>query len=225
VSTCLSNVLSFIDSSSNGFTFNQLVSPTESYAGPSSYATSHQSNNHDYPAFGNFGYMLNMKEPQITSSFSSYGPSDGNDFSSTSYVNYPSTSHTVQEPPKSPSVSSSYSAVISHDSQPNLSSYYDSSSSQQLPPDFQSFFESMSSQSHPQSQNSAVSSTSNQEVPISQHVEVTRPVVVPVYKKFPYPVSKDFPVAIPHPVLVPVPAPYPGMSSLKVFWGSKFPKI
>lgn len=210
MSTCLSSVLSFIDSSNNGFGYNQLVNPTESYVGPSSYEAPQHSNTHVYPAFGNFGYLLNMKEPQISSSFSSYGPSDGKDFSSTSYVNYPSTTHTVQEPIKSSPISSSYSAVISHDSQPvqpNLNSYFDS---QQIPPEFKSLFESMSAQLQ-QYQNSAANSASNQEVPVSQHIEVTRPVVVPVYKKFPYPVSKNFPVAIPHPVLVPVPAPYPGM--------------
>lgn len=218
VSTCLSSVLSFIDSSNNGFGYNQLVNPTESYVGPSSYEAPQHSNTHDYPAFGNFGYLMNLKEPQISSSFSSYGPSDGSDFSSTSYINYPSTTQTVQEPAKSSPISSSYSAVISHDSLPpqtNLNSFFDSSS-QQIPPEFKSIFESMSAQlqQYQNNQNSAVNSASNQEVPISQHIEVTRPVVVPVYKKFPYPVSKNFPVAIPHPVLVPVPAPYPGMFSL-----------
>lgn len=52
-------------------------------------------------------------------------------------------------------------------------------------------------------------SSYGEETPISQHIEITKPVVVPVYKKFPYAVPKKFPVAIPHPVLVPIPAYYP----------------
>lgn len=186
--TFVTNAVSFINTHSNGITdINQLVSPTESYIGPSSYATSFQSNNHDYPSFGNFGYLMNMKNPQITSAYTAFGPSDENDFSSTSYINYPSSTSTIHENTqqnyKSPLIESSYSSAISHDS-PSFS----------FPPNLSSLF----------------SSTSNQEVPISQHIEVTRPVAVPVYKKFPYPVSKDFHVPIPHPVLVPYPAPYPG---------------
>lgn len=46
---------------------------------------------------------------------------------------------------------------------------------------------------------------------LSQHFEVTKPIAVPVYKKYPYAVNKRFPVAISHPVLVPVPHPYPGL--------------
>lgn len=53
------------------------------------------------------------------------------------------------------------------------------------------------------------SNTESTATPISQHIETYKPIVVPIHKKFPYPVSKKFPVAIPHPVLVPYPAPYP----------------
>lgn len=127
---------------------------------------------------------MNLKHPQITAAYTSFGPSEGNDFSSTSYTNYPSSTvvEVIPESVRNGSSESSYTANISNDSQ------------MQLPPNLSALF----------------SSSSNQEVPISQHIEVTKPIVVPVFKKFPYPVSKDFPVAIPHPVLVPVPAPYPG---------------
>ncbi|XP_034951543.1 uncharacterized protein [Chelonus insularis] len=46
-------------------------------------------------------------------------------------------------------------------------------------------------------------------VPVSEHVEVTKPVAVPVYKEIGYPVSHPVKIHIPHPVAVSVPQPYP----------------
>lgn len=146
--------------------------PSESYVGVSSYSTSFGS---DYPGFGNFGQLMNLKNPQISSSYSSFGPSSqANEFGSTTYINYPPT---IQQGSQNLQTPSSYTSWPSSQSQPQTFSYQTSSTAE--------------------------------ETPISQHVEVTKPVVVPVYKKFPYVVSKKFPVAIPHPVLVPVPAYYP----------------
>lgn len=143
--------------------YTNFASSPESYAGPSSYTTSFGS---DYPGYGDFGSMINVKNPPISSSYSSFGPSTENSgFSSTSYTNYP---QTVQ---------------------------YENYKSQQGISSFQSSNQPWSSQSvtHDTSPNH------QEATPINQHVEITKPVVVPVYKKFPYPVAKRFPVAIPHP--------------------------
>lgn len=157
------------------FSSNNYANPSESYVGPSSYTTSFGS---DYPGFGNFGSMMDLRNPQISSSYSSFGSMSGNnDFGSTTYVNYPPT-------------------VEQGNSQNQASSSYTSS-------------QSWPAQSHSQTFPQQTASYGQEETPISQHVEVTKPIVVPVYKKFPYAVSKKFPVAIPHPVLVPVPAYYP----------------
>jgi hypothetical protein len=148
-----------------------------------------------------------VKNPQITSHYSSFGPSEGNEFGSTSYTNYPSTT-TIIENHKPQIINSAYSALINHDS--NLpSNFFTSSnvgSNPSLPslssipssnlPDLTSIYKSLLSKPH------------EQEV-ISQHVEVNQVSAVPVFKKFPYPVAKHFPVAIPHPVLVPYPQLYP----------------
>lgn len=145
--------------------FTNFKSSPESYAGPSSYTTSFGS---DYPGYGNFGTMLNTKNPEISSSYSSFGPSsEHSGFGSTSYTNYP---QTVQ---------------------------YENYKPQQ---DQGSSYQTLS-QSWPSQSSSSHDTPSNNEeaTPISQHVEITKPIVVPVYKKFPYPVSKRFPVAIPHP--------------------------
>ncbi|XP_012226803.1 zinc finger protein 512B [Linepithema humile] len=48
-----------------------------------------------------------------------------------------------------------------------------------------------------------------QPIPISQHVEVTKPVAVPIIKNFGYPVAQPVAIHIPHPVAVPVAQPYP----------------
>lgn len=156
--------------------------PAESYVGPSSYTTS--TFGKDYPGFGDYGQMTNFKNPQITSSYSTFGTSshDNNEFGSTTYVNYPPSSTDFQGHQGNYQQTSSYSSSQSWPGQSNYQSYSYPTFS---PP------------------------TYGQETPISQHVEVTKPIVVPIYKKFPYAVSKRFPVAIPHPVLVPVPAYYP----------------
>ncbi|XP_063976434.1 E3 ubiquitin-protein ligase RNF12-B-like [Diachasmimorpha longicaudata] len=46
-------------------------------------------------------------------------------------------------------------------------------------------------------------------VPISEHVEVTKPITVPVYKEIGVPVPHPVKIHIPHPVAVEVPQPYP----------------
>jgi hypothetical protein len=166
-------------------------SNVENYIGPSSYTTSFGS---DYPSFGNYGSQLNTQNPGFSSSYSIYGgnENENKEFGSTSYFNYPPTeirdaSPTYQPPfsQSSPSFSSSSSSVPS--SQPSWPSQYSNSFS---------------------SSSSSGSSSGSNVTPLSQHIEVTKPIVVPVYKSFPYPVSKKFPVAIPHPVLVPYPSPY-----------------
>lgn len=153
-------------------------SSSESYVGPSSYTTSFGG---DYPGYGNYGSLLNTGNPEYTSSYSSYGPESepGKGFSSTSYVNYPSSTSVIQDSPSQ---------------QPSLPANWQNS-----------YFNYLSSLKIPTSPNP----TQSEPTQISEHIEITKPIVVPVYKKFPYAVSKKFPVAIPHPVLVPVPAPYP----------------
>lgn len=159
------------------FSSNNYRNPSESYVGPSSYTTSFGS---DYPGFGNYGTMINFRNPQISSSYSSFGPSsENNEFGSTTFVNYP------------PTFEQSFSQ------QNQAPSSYTGSQSWPVQTNSQNIPQPIPTPSY------------GQVTPISQHVEVTKPVVVPVYKKFPYPVSKKFPVAIPHPVLVPVPAYYP----------------
>lgn len=176
--------------SRQGFDLNE--ANAETYTGQSSYATSFGS---DYPGYGNYGSTMNMKNPQISSSYTSFGPSsESNSFGSTTFVNYPPT-------------------------------YEHATSSQ-------NFFRPSytSNQAWPAQENLPQSYSSvnyGEQTPISQHVEVTKPIAVPIYKKFPYPVAKRFNVIIPHPVLgnfaktinlfsmttknllVPVPAPYP----------------
>jgi hypothetical protein len=191
--------------------------------GQSSYATSFEPN-YDYPAFGSYGTLLDMKNPQITSSYTTYGASENNEFGSTNYINYPSTTsvQTVVHPEHKSPVFSQYSSVTSHESlspahfnhgfnnhgfnghginshalnSHGFNSHQGSNGHSILPAHL----------SHALNSHAA---SSNEGVPISQHIEVTRPVVVPVYKKFPYAVRKNIPVAIPHPVLVPFPQPYP----------------
>lgn len=204
---------------------------------------------------------MNSKDPPISSSFSSFGPSsDSSEFGSTSYINYPPTFERENSEPKFNSIFTpnqdhpalsgytGHSTPYTGHSSPYTSSsnYLDDNfkshkDSYQGKPESSDFFKGYSSPSSGNNyqddyykstkdsyQNSFSSQTHSEEVPISQHVEITRPVVVPVYKKFPYPVSKRFPVAIPHPVLgklaklesfelessrklfpVPYPAPYP----------------
>jgi hypothetical protein len=146
--------------------FTNFASSAENYVGPSSYKTSFGS---DYPGFGNFGSLMNVKSPQISSSYSSFGPSsDNSEFGSTSYTNYP------QNVEYERSKEHKYSHQFSSESFPPHSSSVSETSSQ-------------------------YSESPISEHTISQHVEVTKPIVVPVYKRFPYPVAKRFPVAIPHP--------------------------
>ncbi|XP_055588375.1 uncharacterized protein LOC129740653 [Uranotaenia lowii] len=51
--------------------------------------------------------------------------------------------------------------------------------------------------------------TKAKSIPIAQHIEVEKPVPVPMVKKIHVPIPKGVKVHIPHPVLVPVPQPYP----------------
>ncbi|XP_066585108.1 uncharacterized protein [Prorops nasuta] len=46
-------------------------------------------------------------------------------------------------------------------------------------------------------------------VPVSEHVEVTKPIPVPVYKEIGIPVPQPVKINIPHPVAVGIPQPYP----------------
>lgn len=91
VSTC-HGVFSYYTQNRQDFHHNSFINPVESYIGASSYDTPPYSTSdiNDYPAIGNYGQYLNMKNPQITSSYSSFGPSESNkEFGSTSYTNYP----------------------------------------------------------------------------------------------------------------------------------------
>lgn len=64
-------------------------------------------------------------------------------------------------------------------------------------------------ESNDHSEESGIYHTHGHSTPVSKHVEITKPVAVPVYKQIHVPVQKPFHVQIPHPVLVPVPQPYP----------------
>lgn len=160
-----SSAIYFISRQGYPPSFTNFASSPESYAGPSSYTTSFGS---DYPGYGDFGSLMNVRNPQISSSYSTFGPSTGSSgFTSTSYVNYPQTTQQENSKPQS-----SYASSFPTQNQAWL----------------------------PQSSSSSLASNQQEEgIPISQHVEITKPIVVPVYKKFPYPVAKRFPVAIPHP--------------------------
>ncbi|CAL7939863.1 unnamed protein product [Xylocopa violacea] len=46
-------------------------------------------------------------------------------------------------------------------------------------------------------------------VPVSEHVEITKPVPIPVVKNVGVPVAQPVAIAVPHPVAVGVPQPYP----------------
>lgn len=143
-----------------------LGSSSSSYSGPSSYTTSF---GNEFPASGNFGSLMSLNNPIISSSYTTYGPPSEaqNGFTSTSFTNYPEivlSQGTVKSSEWLPQTSNS---------QVNMGQ------------------NSLKTFSHTWPQNSFLSS--NQEItPISQHVEVTKPIVIPVYKKFPYPVSKKY---------------------------------
>ena len=255
----------------------------------------------DFPGAGNYG-QVNYQNPDISSSYSTYGPNANSDFGSVTYTNYPSTTTSIDSTPYSfgggsqfpPSFSSGgssnpYSTSVSNPfsggafsnypsyssfppSNNYASSYPSGSFSGSFPPiNFDSqlsngYSSSFSNPSnfgptntdiHIGSENSikyppsyfgssimkkpsdeaifgpsgstyfgAASKPSVSYRPgvsggftnnvkghdvehVSQHIEVTRPIAVPIYKKFPVPKSKYIQVAIPHPVLVPFPQPYP----------------
>jgi hypothetical protein len=149
---------------------------SNSYVGPSSYETSFSRLPYgsDYPGYGNFGSMMNMKNPSFSSSYTSFGPSTTNSFGSTSYINYPET-------------------VVKENSYYQGNSY----SSEQWPakqnPSVPGLI-NIAQNLNPAGQDSSGKT-------LSQHIEVTKPIAVPVYKRFPYAVPKNFPVVIPHPVL------------------------
>lgn len=245
--------------------------PTETFSGPSSYATSYGNN---FPASGNCGTTLNLRNPPITSSYSTYRPSAENaEFGSTTYINYPpqsvqslskgyiyqhgdhsflqpsinlasisgqsypssniySTSQNLHIPlqgsyyPPSGAAETSQPSYIlpsnsGHESAqpgylPSTESIHDTTQASYSPSSGSSSSSYVPSKygftSHvDQSQNQYAAASIEEPTLLSQHFEVTKPVIVPVYKKFPYVVNKRFPVAIPHPVLVPVPHPYPGL--------------
>ena len=158
--------MSFIARQSYPPSFTNFKTSSESYVGPSSYTTSFGNDfSNDYPGYGNFGSLMSVRNPQISSSYETFGPYSGsNDFGSTSYTNYPPSIE--YESLKQPSYSSQMTA------------------------------QSFPTHAHETSQHHY------EEKPISQHVEITKPIVVPVYKKFPYPVAKKFSVLIPHPGMI-----------------------
>lgn len=239
MTTC-SNVFSSCLEKKQDFQFNNFINPVESYVGPSSYTTSYTSSDiTDYPAAGNFGPFLNMKDPQITSSFSSFGPSsDGSEnFGSTSYINYPPQTTTIfhDESPnsnaqqenqntffsqnqdisshlanalknqeasshfanafKNQEISSNFANALKTQNENSFNAAFFGNHASGIPPNFSSFLSSTLNNL------SGVNLGPETSEVISEHVEVTKPVVVPVYKKFPYPQPKYFPVAIPHSVL------------------------
>lgn len=199
----------------SGLKFNNYRSSAESYVGPSSYTSSLMN---DYPGYGNFGPLMNMKNPQISSSYSSFGPSSENSgFGSTSYVNYPPTVEHQQINPQN-LFSAAFASLQSHQGNSQRAPQFSSgeyrpinshpASSYHIPSNPASSFpfnsnSYSSSQSWPQPSLGHHTGTTSygEATPISQHVEITKPVAVPVYKKFPYAVSKNFSVEIPHPVL------------------------
>lgn len=183
LSACAAKCLSYNLRNRNSlYRLNNFGGHSESYSGPSSYTTSFPS---DYPGYGNFGPMMNVRNPLISSSYSSYGPSEGSGgFGSTSYVNYPQSDSGSSQSQGGfnsnqlwPSQSSGYSSSTNHAS-PNFGSSGHSSSG--YSPNYGS-----SSHSSPSFQDTK--STYGESTPISQHVEITKPIAVPVYKKFPYP--------------------------------------
>ncbi|CAO1410934.1 unnamed protein product [Diamesa serratosioi] len=229
-----------------------MTKPTDIFIGPTSY-----------------GAAMNMRNPPIISSYSTYGPSRNNaEFGSTTYINYPpqntqANGHIYQHADHSflqPSVNLPPMSGQSYPSSNSLSnlqnsyiqsqeSYYPSPEEVQQKTQQPDYYSSLSSGKETVQPEYHLSSDSSQETSqtryspsteslnyypskygfttqdsqpqtqygnadneahtLSQHFEVTKPVVVPVYKKFPYAVNKRFPVAIPHPVLIPVPHPYP----------------
>ncbi|XP_011494549.1 PREDICTED: uncharacterized protein LOC105359618 [Ceratosolen solmsi marchali] len=48
-----------------------------------------------------------------------------------------------------------------------------------------------------------------QSIPVSEHVEVTKPVAIPVYKEIGVPVLHPVKINIPHPITIGIPQPYP----------------
>lgn len=184
VSTCHC-VFSYYFKNRQDFNVNNFINPVESYIGPSSYTTSYSTSDiNDYPAVGNFGTLLNMKNPQITSSFTSYGPSENGELQSSSYINYPPQTTTIihdenpiQNLKPSPPQFNPQSAIST--SNFNL---FNRPSTQlfnpQIPHDFASLISSTFD-------NLAANLPPPSSEVISEHVEITKPVVVPVYKKFP----------------------------------------
>lgn len=252
----------------------------------------------DFPGAGNYG-QVNYQNPDISSSYSTYGPNANSDFGSITYTNYPPTTTSIDGSFPFGGSSQSYSnGGISYSSSgvsnpfltsnafqnyPSYSSYPPSTSyASSFPGNYQSnqfngqlsdgysesfsrptsfggssntdihlgsettirypskfFGSSMSnkpseeaifgpsgstyfgnnvkpSSAHfspsykPNGNGGFANNLKGHDVEqVSQHIEVTRPVAVPIYKKFPVPKSKYIQVAIPHPVLVPFPQPYP----------------
>lgn len=209
MSTC-GSVFSYYADNRQDFQLSNFINPVESYAGPSSYTTSFTSSDiTDYPSVGNYGNFLNMKDPQITSSFSSFGPSETSEnFGSTSYINYPPQTTTIfhDESPKQPQNQATFfpqqnqeitnfadafknqqetsfnSAFLGNQGNSffgNQANYADlGNQANGFPPNFSSFISSALD-------NYAGNLPPSTSEVISEHVEVTKPVVVPVYKKFP----------------------------------------
>lgn len=174
------------------FHHNSFINPVESYIGPSSYDTpsSYTSSDiNDYPSIGNYGQHLNMKNPQISSSYSSFGPSESSkEFGSTSYTNYPP--QTVHEQliihNETPSQQPSSNTFFTPNQTPEQSAYLAAIKSifpshefpaaeSSLPENFSSLLSSSFDNYAGSSGASNFPSTSNEEHVISQHVEVTKP--------------------------------------------------
>jgi hypothetical protein len=182
------HVLSHYVKNRQDFHVNNFINPIESYIGPSSYTTSYSTSNiNDYPAVGNYGSLLNMNNPQIASSFSSFGPSESGELESTSYINYPPQTTTIVHGDGSiqnqkPSSSSFNPQNAISTSNFNLNNHPIQHSSQsfnyQIPQDFASLISSTFD-------NLAANLPPPSSEVISEHIEVTKPVVVPIYKKFP----------------------------------------
>ncbi|KAK0084387.1 hypothetical protein PV325_007115 [Microctonus aethiopoides] len=104
--------------------------------------------------------------------------------------------------------------------QPSTGDHYGSSDQQEYPSSF-SGYEYNSQPSYDQGVHGGYDYSEHQSggdvhgdnhvhsVPVSEHVEVTKPVAVPVYKEIGVPVAQPVKIHIPHPVAVGIAQPYP----------------
>lgn len=190
MSTC-HGVFSYYSQNRQSFHHNNFINPVESYIGPSSYETPSYTTSdiNDYPSIGNYGQHLDMKNPQISSSYSSFGPSESSkEFGSTSYTNYPpQTVHEqliIHDETPSSNYKPSSSTFFTQNQTPEQSSYLKAiqaifpshefpAAQSSLPENFSSLLSS--SFDNLAGGGSHFPSTNNEEHVISQHVEVTKP--------------------------------------------------